>query len=406
MGIRIVDSCGTLPTSLKDGSLIIHGHNNKPVASIPLPFKTKVNGPINNEWVKYPNVILVTPIDGNMVLVMRYDGTYTVYSLDFRPMMFGKYDPDIWRRYIHADRMGCFKHIPTGFKKERLYDAYIIRYTQSKAVHYTSVSHPTCREIVNFSDPEVVELFNKGLTLSSAGWPALGEFQDCLYFDDYHLIPCEEIPVSYSGLQNNILGAGVGDLEKWNMFYRRRSYAEVIHELQAEFKPPQCICEIMDTSYFSRFPRAVVKRDKEDTTYQMACIMAKHQDYILACELNGYTILTIDEDGKVRYHNIYEQEHEYIDLEGTLNTWIATASGGYSLVGYANNRVMEISMPTVLPRVPQRNGRIYLGTQEIVIPEGMKISSVPDVSLRGFAECTNTGKSCVIYNEDFSYKIL
>ena len=406
MGIRIVDTCGTLPTSLKDGNLIIYGFNKKPVAAIPLPFKAKPSGPYNDERMKYPNVMVVTPIDGGLILVMRYDGTYTIYTDDFRPKMFGKYDTDLWKRFIHVDRMGCFKHIPVGYKKERLYDAYVIRYEQSNAVHYTCVDHPTCKEIVNFNDQEVVDIFNKGLNLSSAGWPAFGEFQDCLYFDDYHLIPCEDITINYHGLQNKILYSGDTDRNTWNVMYRRRSYAEVVREVQTVFKPPAFIKEILDTSYLARFSRAVVDRDKEDITYQMACIMAEHQDFIFACELNGYTVLTVDEDGFTRYHRIYDSDTSVMDTEGTENVWVPIADTKYSLVGYVNTPVMEISTPTILPRVPYYQGTIFVGGREIPIPADMNISKVPDASLRGFHECINSGKSCVIYNEDFSYRIL
>ena len=404
MSIRLVNGCG-LPTSIKDGVLCIHGYDNKIVASITLPFNTKFNGELNAELIKYPNVLLITPADDG-VLVMRYDGTYTLYTMDMRPKGFGKYDTNIIYSQVTIDRLGSFEEVPFGFKKPRLYAAFFIRYRDSKAMHYTCIEHPVIKEIASLADEEVVNILNEGLNVGTEGWPKFTPVQDCLFFEGRVIIPCNDVYATVPVLQNNILYSCENNDDAFFTMYRRKPYAEVVCELQEKFTVPAFMKEMLDIEYLAKPDRAKVDRRKSEVAYQMACMMSKHQDYILACELDGYVCYCVDDMGKVFYHQIFDLSLGTMDLEGTQECILSSASSKHSLCGYVNSRVMEISIPTIIPRLPYRSGSIFVAGKEILVKPDVSVARVPDSKMSGFRECVTNKQNCVLYHEDYTYEFM
>lgn len=406
MSIRLVNGCGTLPTSLKDGNLLIYSYGNKIAATIPLPFKTKFNGPYSTEFIRYPNVLVITPTDQGDILVLRYDGSYTLYTSDMRPKGFGNYDPDIIMSQVYIDKFGCYREIPEGMKKPRLYEAYLIRYRQTPIINYTCAFHRWTKEVCNLNDPDVLDVFHKGLNLGIAGYPMLDPMQDCLFYEKRLLIPCNDVDVSLPDLQNRIAYSTEYGYSGFNVLARRCPYGEVTRFVQGSFKPPEYIKEMIDTDYLSKPDRSFSGREKETILYQMACVMSRDPSIIFACEISSYVFFTVDDMGTVRNHRTYDITLEEVDYEGERETNIPSAKSKYNMCGYVNSTVMEISEPTVLPRLAHYQGKVYKGNKEILVPPGVTVAQRPDATMKGFVDCVQQKKDILLYTDTYDTLLL
>lgn len=402
MSIRIVDMCGTLPTSIREGSLIIHGADDVPVAAIPLPFKTKFNGPINREYIRYPNVAVFTHTDSGDIIVMRYDGTYTIYTPNFCIKFFGNYDKDLWKNYTYTDVFGCFSEVPIGYKKPRLYEAYILRFLDSDKLFYTCVGHPVVKQITGRIDERVEYLLTKGLAIGKIGWPCLTEFQEHLYENTEDiLLPCIEPKLEEGILHQRLKDNANVQIGTWCQIYRRRSYAEVIMESVPRLqKLPNFLSEMIDTEYIESIARTDDDRPSYDVAYQMAMIMDAHPEYIVGTEINGHLAVFADDDGNIRGHDIYDLNLSAVDLKGSPGVMVGSRTTPYNLVGYANTPALQISIGRSLYRLPHRGGTIYVGKQSVQVPSTHVLSSVPDANMTGYRDCVDNNAKGVYYTED------
>lgn len=406
MSIRIVDGCGTLPTSLKDGNLLIYGYNKKIVATIPLPFKTKFNGPYVTEFIMFPNVMVLTTTDQGDVLVMRFDGSYTLYTEDLRVKGFGTFDMNLFKSQIYADVFGSYEEIPEGKKKPRLYEAYIVRFRESDVILYTCAYHRWIKNVCNLNDPRVYDIFVKGLNLGITGYPKLTPMQDCLQSEEGYVVPCDDIDLTVPDIQGRLRYTTEEGYTGFNILARRCPYGEVVRSLCQKFDPPDYVKEMIDVHYLGQPDRSFSGLPKSTLLYQMACVMNLHPEYIMACEISSFVFYTVDDEGTVRNHTLYDYTAETVDYEGQLQTRVPCAKSKYNMCGFINNRAMEISTPTILPRLPHFEGKVYVGDKEIVVPSGVTAAQRPDPMMKGYVECVAQGASCVLYTDTYDTVLL
>ena len=405
MSIRFVEGCGSLPTSVVDGNLLVHSGENI-VASIPLPFKKKFNGRLTSEIIRYANVLVFTIVDEDKILVMRYDGSWTIYTMDFIPIYFGQYDYNtVIKPYVLIDRFGSYKIIPIGYKKPRLYAAYLIRYPSSDIMHYTASYQQITYEVGGLDIPIVRGVYINGLNEGTDAYPCLEVSGDLLMYETFVRIPSKVIPMAHSNLQDKILVDANGQNDLHATMARRKAYGEVEVIINKKFTPPVYSGELIDLDYLIQSGNCVDGLPLEKAVYLMAVTMNLHQELLIGSAISGFKYEYVDNYGVVYINNSRDLWEEPYDEEMHENCSVAFGQSDYKLCGYVAKPVLEISTPTVLPRVATRDGKIFVGNS-VIDCGGLKVASRPDPNMAGYQECVMNGNRAVIYLEDGSYKII
>lgn len=406
MGIRFVRDCGTLPTQVVDGNLVVFGCDKKIAASIPLPFKKKLNGRLTSEFIRYDNVFVLTEVNDSDILVMRYDNSWTIYTKDMIPIYFGTYDKEtVFDPYVTIDRFGSYKDIPMWKKKPRLFAAYLIRYKQTDLMHYTAVGYPCVRELSGIEDESIRTVFIKGLNIGTEGYPCLEPALDSLVYEGWLEIPSKDTLCTDLNIQNKILRPDVMDESTYVCITRRRPYGELEYALQKRFNPPDYIWKQLDVTFMTQPDNAKAGLPQDKIMYNIAVMMNLYPDLLVGSEINGITLQFVDNFGEVSINPAQDLWYEQCDPTLHNAAVIQRGDANYKCCGYVAAKVAEISTPTVLPRLIRDGNTLYLKGASFDIG-GMNVADKPDPTMAGYQECVAQGMNAVLYLADGSYKII
>ena len=406
MSIRLLEGTSIIPTSVKEGNLLFHGFNMNVVASIPLPFKRKFNGPICAEVIEAPNVRVLTELDDGMLLVMRFDGSWTIYTSSMVPLYYGEFsNQEVFSPYLTVDPFGSLTYIPKGYKKQRAYKSYLVRYTQSNELHYISEGWTNGMVFTDTDNPVFKKLFVEGLNAGIQHHPSLSVLSDvnAIYYQNYYPIYVQHMDVTISALQGRIAVCPMTIPRNYVTLARRHAFAEVEEYLENPTYIPNYIESMIDCSMLKEYVNSDSGLTTPETHKYMDYIMQKNPEFILAFEICGNAVVFVDRLGRIYYSapaTYWESGLNVGECAGAVRHFETDTK----LVGFAVKRVTDISAPTVLPRVPAKGNKVWIHGKELDIKE--TIADRPDKTFAGYQESVLKDKDAVIYLADGSYIIV
>lgn len=397
MSIRLLEGVGVIPTSVYESNLLIHGRNMNVVASIPLPFKRKFNGPICAEVINAPNVRILNRLDDGLILVMRFDNSWTIYTEDMIPLYFGTYKgKEMLSPYILVDPFGCLSYVPKGCKKPRAYKSYLVRYKESDELHYITEGWHNGVIFTDTANPVFKKLFIEGLNAGIQHHPALSFVSNtgALYYKEYYPIYIEEMQITPEDIQALVPVYKQVSPRQYVTLTRRSRYAEVEEFLCNPAYIPDFVKEEIDCQLFDELTNAECGLPTQEVHEYMSYVMDMNPTLILAYEICGSAVAFVDYLGNVYYSApiiYWESGHNIGESAATLRHF----ETGIKLAGFAVKPVSNISAPTVLPRVPVIGNKVWVHGKEIDLP--VEVADRPDKTYAGYQDCVLQGKDAVIY---------